>query len=108
MGVMKAVTFAFLAASVSFAMPLAAAPLKDPGQSRAESSDKPGQSYDQKVGAPVKPHEQQAEMGSGQDHNRYCAGLKQRSKELWAKPTAQRITGISPTPATSSTRSTRN
>lgn len=82
---MKPATLAFLAAALSFAVPAVAAPVQNPGQSRGQSSDTPGQSYDQKVGAPtsVKPDEQQAQLGSAQDHDRYCQNMKQRSKQLW-------------------------
>ena len=82
---MKAATLAFLAAALSFVLPAAASPVQSPGQSPAQSSDQPAKSYDQKVGAPttVKPGEQQAQLGTGQDHDRYCQGLKQRSKQLW-------------------------
>jgi hypothetical protein len=81
---MKAVAFALAAVALSFCMPAAAAPLQNPGQSPAQSNDKPGQSYDQRVGGrtAIKPHEQQAQLGSGRDHDRYCQGLKQRAQEL--------------------------
>ncbi|HEX4194954.1 MAG TPA: hypothetical protein VHY80_17730 [Stellaceae bacterium] len=82
---MKAATLAFLAAALSFAVPAVAAPVQDPGQSPGQSTDNPGASYDQKVGAPttVKPDEQQAQLGNASDHDRTCADLKQRSKQLW-------------------------
>jgi hypothetical protein len=83
--VMKAATLAFLAAALSFAVPAVAAPVQDPGQSSGQRDDNPGASYDQKAGAPtsMKPHEQQAQLGAGQDHDRNCDALKQRSKQLW-------------------------
>ena len=64
---MKAAAPTFVAAALSFALPAA-----------------PAQSYDQKVGgaAAIHPHEQQAELGSGRDHDRYCQGLRQRAQEL--------------------------
>jgi len=69
---MKAAALTILAA-LSVASPAAAQP------------DQPGQSDDQKLGATtsIKPGEQQAELGAGQDHDRYCQNLKQRSKALW-------------------------
>jgi hypothetical protein len=81
---MKPAALAFICAALSFATPAVAAPLQNPGQSPAQSNDRPGQSYDQKVGGKtsVKPHEQQAGLGSGRDHDRYCQGLGQRAEEL--------------------------
>jgi hypothetical protein len=81
---MKAPALALAAAALSFAMSAAAAPVQNPGQSPARTNDKPGQSYDQRVGAAtsIKPNEQQAELGSGREHDRYCQGLKQRAQEL--------------------------
>jgi hypothetical protein len=81
---MKAAALAFSAAALSFAMSAAAAPVQNPGQSPAQTRDRPGQSYDQSVGGTtsIKPQEQQAELGSGREHDRYCQGLKQRAQEL--------------------------
>jgi hypothetical protein len=65
---MKAAALAFLGTALSLALPATA----------------PAQRYDQKVGGTtaIKPHEQQAQLGSGRDHDRYCQGLKQRAQEL--------------------------
>lgn len=81
---MKAAARAFVGVALSLAMPAVAAPIQNPGQSPAQTRDQPGQSYDQSVGGTtsIKPHEQQADLGSGRDHDRYCEGLKQRAQEL--------------------------
>jgi hypothetical protein len=83
---MKAAALAFLAAAgLSIALPATASPVQNPGQSRAQTSDKPGESYGGEVGAKtsIQPAEQQAQAGAQQDHDRYCDGLRQRSKQLW-------------------------
>jgi hypothetical protein len=73
---MKAPALAFLAAALSFG---------SPAVSLAASSDHPGESYDQEVGGTtsVRPHEQQAQLGSDRDHQRYCQDLQKRSQDLW-------------------------
>jgi hypothetical protein len=93
---MKPTALAFLAAAgLSFALPAAAAPVQNPGQSQAQTSDKQGESYDSEVGAKtsIHPGEQQAQMGSQQDHDSKCAALKQRSKQLWDQADSARDHG---------------
>jgi hypothetical protein len=73
---MKAAALAFLATALSLALPAA---------SPAASRDRPGESYDQEVGGTTTTHpqEQQAQLGSDRDHQRYCQDLQKRAQDLW-------------------------
>ncbi|HLI21942.1 MAG TPA: hypothetical protein VKV32_12530, partial [Stellaceae bacterium] len=76
MGAMKPAALTFVAAALSLALPAAAF---------AASPNRPGESYDQKVGGVTSttPQKQQAQTGSNQnDDSGKCQGLKQRSQEL--------------------------
>ena len=73
---MKPAALTFVAAALSLALPAAAF---------AASPNRPGESYDQKVGGVTSttPQKQQAQTGSNQnDDSGKCQGLKQRSQEL--------------------------